>query len=142
MTLSAIQQGMFACQREGTGIMIKRDIFPAGRYVADRTILSKLAIMVIVLCVAGKTIFGSAFKNILRMAGSAVQLYMVANERECRGVVIEFCTCPFRGLMTCSAISAELTFVDILCGVTGEAIFRRIFVYPIHMAGLTLHIHV
>ena len=90
MTLIASQFGMFACQREGTGIVIKSDVFPAGRYVADRTILSKLAIMVIILCVAGKTIFGSALKNVIRMTGFATQLHMVADKRKPRGVMIEF----------------------------------------------------
>ena len=42
--------------------------------------------------------------------------------------------------MTCSTICAELTLVDILRGMTGEAIFGRIFVNPIHMAGLAVHI--
>lgn len=44
--------------------------------------------------------------------------------------------------MTCSAIFAELTLVDILCGVTGVTIFWRTFVYPIDMAGIAVHIHV
>ena len=142
MTLRAIQLGMFACQWEGTGGVIEGDILPAGRCMADRTRLSKLTIMVIIFCVAGKTFFGSAPKQVIYMAGSAAHPYMIPDEWKYRSIMIEFFPRPFRGLMTCPAVSAILTIMDILCSVTGETILGSIFVYPIDMTGLASRIHV
>lgn len=142
MTLAASHPGMFARQWEYSGIMIKDAILPASRYVAGRTIRPKLAIMVVILCMAGKTSLGSSFKNIALMTGIATQFYMVANERKCSGIVIEFCSRPFCGLMACTAIFTELAFVDIFCRMAGKTIPGRVFVYPIDMAGFTADIDV
>jgi hypothetical protein len=90
MTLTASQFGMFACQRECTGIMIKSDIVPAGRYVADGAIRSQLTVMFISHGMAGKTIFGGALKNAISMTGIAIQHRVVSNERKCSCIVIEF----------------------------------------------------
>ena len=133
---------MFTCQRKGTGIVIKGDSLPPGRGMAGHTILSKLTIMVIIFCMAGKTFIGSAPKQVICMAGSAAHPYVIANEWKCRGIMIEFFPRPFRGLMTCPAISAILTIMDILRSVTGETIPGSIFVYPIDMTGLASRIHV
>ena len=61
---------------------------------------------------------------------------MFANQRKCSQAVIELGASPLGGLMACSTIFAKLSLVDILPGVTGEAISRRIFVDPIDVTGL------
>ena len=67
---------------------------------------------------------------------------MIANQRKCRGVMVEFPSRPLRGLMARSAIPAILTFVRVLSGVTGETIFRRVLIDSSDMAGRTLGIDV
>ena len=69
MALTASQLAMFACQREGAGIMIKIDILPAGRYVACGADRPKFAIMLIILSVAGKTIPGCSLEDAILVAG-------------------------------------------------------------------------
>jgi hypothetical protein len=133
---------MRACQRECSGIVIKGDIAPARRDVADGTACTELPIMAIIPGVTGKTIFGSAFENSILMTGQAIHAPMFANQRKCRGIVIEFSACPGCGLVTGGAVPAKLTPVDIFCGVTGKAITGCIFVYSVDMAGFTFRIHV
>ena len=133
---------MRAGQRECAGIMIKGDIFPAGRYMADGAIASKLAVMMIVFRMTGKTILWGAFENVILMTGIAIQLDMITDERKCRCVMIEFRTRPFRCLMTCSAIPAELTLVDVLGCMTGKAILWSVFVFPVYVTGFTADIDV
>ena len=107
VTLGALHGGMCTCQREGGEIMIKRDIVPACRYMTDGTVCAKLTIMAVVFRVARKTILWSAFENIIPMTRKTIHNRMFANQRKCRCIVIEFSARPFRGLMTCGAISED-----------------------------------
>lgn len=141
MTLCAIQLGMFARQREGAGIVIEDDILPVIGRMADRTIPPKLSVMVIVLRVAGKTILGSAFKNVVPVTGHATYTYMFANKWKCSEVVIELSAQPLCSLMTCSTIFPILSIVNVSCSVTGETIPGRIFVYTVDMTGLACYIN-
>ena len=97
--------------------------------------------MAIIPGVTGKTILGGALESTIPMAGQASHVPMFANQRECRGIVIEFFARPGRGLVTGCAVPAKLTPVDILCGMTRKAITGSIFVDPVDMAGLAFRIH-
>jgi hypothetical protein len=107
--------------------MIKGDIIPAVRYVACRANLPKLAIMVIILRMAGITFLGRSLKDTILMAGITNQIRMLADEGKCSAIVIECHIQPFSGFMACSTIPAELSLVDILRCVTGETIFGSVF---------------
>lgn len=142
MALHAIQQGMSAGQRECRGIVIEGNILPAGRHVAEGTVLPQLTVMLVVPGMAGKTIFRGASENIIAMAGHTVDVRMLAEKRKCCFVMIEFSPCPCRRLVTGGAVPAKLTAMHVVSGVTGKAVAGRIFVYPVDMAGVTRHIHV
>ena len=51
--------------------------------------------------------------------------------------MIECDICPLCRLMTASTARTKLTFMGILRGVTGEAIFRCAFILSVHMTGFT-----
>jgi hypothetical protein len=122
--------------------VIKGDIAPARWCVADGTVCAELTIVTIIPGVTGKTILGGALESAILMTGQAIHAPMFAHQRKGRGIVIEFSACPGRGLVTGPAVSAKLTAVDILGGMTGKAIPGRIFVDPTDMAGFTFRIHV
>ena len=52
MALRAFHQRMFPGQREGAGIMVKGNVFPASRNMTERTILPELSVVMIVPCMA------------------------------------------------------------------------------------------
>lgn len=142
MTLTANHRGMRARQREGAGIVIEDDVAPAGRGMADRAILSILAVMMVIFCVTGETIFRRAFEESIGMTRQTVHARVISDQREGCGVMVEFSSRPCGGLMACCAIPPELTFMDILRRVTGETIFGRVLVDAIDMACLARSIDV
>ncbi len=72
--------------------MIEDDILPAGWNMTDRTILPELAVMVIILGVAGKTALGCAFEIAVGMTGQTTHVRMIADQRESRFVMIKWQT--------------------------------------------------
>jgi hypothetical protein len=65
---------------------------------------------------------------------------MLAHQRKGGGIVIKFRGGPLCRLMTCPAIFAKLTFMGILCGVTGVTIFGGVGEHAVDMARLAIHI--
>ena len=130
---------MFTRQWKGTGIVVKKNIRPTTWGVADRTVLSKLTVMMIVLRMTGKTIFGSTPKNIIPVARHATDIYMFADKRKSSEAVVKLSTRPLCGLMTCCTVFTVLPFVNIFRSVTRETIPGSIFVYPVGVTGLTGH---
>ena len=80
---------MLTRQWECTRIVIKDAVIPAGWYVAGSAIRPKLAVVCIILRVAGKTILGSAFKNIILMTRLAIQVCVIADERKRSGIMVK-----------------------------------------------------
>ena len=133
---------MRARQREGTGIVIENDVAPAGRGMADRAILSILAVMMVIFCVTGETIFRCAFEESIGMTRQAVHAGVISDQREGCGVMVEFSSRPCGGLMACCAIPPELTFVNIFRRVTRETIFWSVLVDAIDVTSLARSIDV
>jgi hypothetical protein len=67
MTLTANQLTMSTGQWECTHIVIKDAVLPAGGDVARSAICSKLTLVVVILGMTCKTIFGSSLENTILM---------------------------------------------------------------------------
>jgi hypothetical protein len=87
---------------------------------------------------AGETIFGSAFENIIDVTRLAGNRGVVSIQRKGCLAMIEGNLPPLRGFVARAAILPELTGVRILCGVTRETILRGAFENIVDMAGLAI----
>jgi hypothetical protein len=125
MALLTSQTYMTTRQREVAFVVVKRGIFPIGRGMASGAIGAELAVVFIVLFVAGVTIAGGAFVNPVLMAFFALRFGMLAFELEGGEIVIELGGSPAFCGMAFGAVHAETPFVRFLPAVTGEAVLRK-----------------
>jgi len=142
MTCLALYVCVLPCQREGRVVVIEGHVAPSGRVMARSTIRAELAVMLVIVCMAGKTIPGCPFVYVIHMARLADHIGMCTRQRERRVVVIERRILPTAGVMTGRTDRSELTVMCILRRMTGEAILWRPLEYIIHVTGLARHIGV
>ena len=83
----------------------------------------------------GVAICRCALIDAIDMARGALNIFMFSSKRESGQPVVEIDIRPFCRLMTGSTICAKLTVMIILRCVTGITIFRRAFIYIIHVTG-------
>ncbi len=120
--------------------MVKCDVLPAGWDMAERTILPKLTVVMVVFCMARETILRRSFEIAVGMAGQTIHPHMIANKWKGCFIMVKCSARPGRRLMTCPAIPAILTIVDISRCMTRETIARGIFVNAIDVTGFAINI--
>lgn len=100
-------------------------------------LISKRAIMRVILGVTGGAVHGGAFELSILMAALTCNcgMFPVQMERELR--VVDCCRFPAVGRMTGSAERTKLTCVRIIFGVAGCAVHGRTFELAVLMAVLT-----
>ena len=113
---------MRARQREVALVMIEGDTVPIGGRVAGSTIRAETAAMLIVLGVAGITIRGRTFENIVLVAFLAIHLSMFPFQLERRQVVIELRGRPPGRSMACATVRAKLSLMRIILLMAGGTI--------------------
>ena len=112
---------VLAPQRESCCAMIEIHIVPTTRVVTTRAILVKLAVMRVVLLVAGKTIFGRTTIAI-RMALFTLNIYVLAGQLKIGEGVIKDPIVPIRRIMAGGTIHSKATFVRVIFLVTGKTL--------------------
>ena len=101
--------------------MIESHIVPVARVMTAGAILAKLAIMRVVLLVAGKTIFGRTTIAI-RMALFTLNIYVLAGQLKIGEGVIKDPIVPIRRIMAGGTIHSKATFVRVIFLVTGKTL--------------------
>jgi hypothetical protein len=115
---------MRARQREVAEVMIEIGIMPIGRIVAGSTVRAILAIMFIILLMAGVAVHGRAF--VLPVHGRiSSHLGVLAFQFERCQIVIELGRSPAVRFVTLTAIQPEATLMRLIVMVTGVAILQR-----------------
>ena len=95
---------------------------------------AKLALMRIILGVAGGTVLGRTFEQIILMTICASHRCMFPIQMECKFGVIHLRGFPALGSMTSSTLRTQLTLMGIIFGVAGSAILRCAFENAVLMA--------
>lgn len=85
------------------------------------------------------TVCRRALVNVVYVTGGALHVFVLTRQREAGYTVIEMYILPGTGVVTGSAVGAELSVVGIVRGMTAITIGWRAFVFTIDMAGRTCH---
>ena len=93
--------------------------------------------MIVLRRMAGITIHWRAFEVSIHVTGGTSDASMVADQRECSGVVIVEYVTPLRRFMTRSTTCPKLPIVVILRHMAGITIRWCAFKIPVCMAGST-----
>ena len=125
-------------QREAGIVMIKGRVAPSARIMTGSTIRSKLAVVCILVGMAGITIRWGTLVHPVDLACAALNICMLSGKREIGIVVIEGHVAPSTWVMTCTTVRPKLPVMIVLVGMTGITIRWCTFVYTIGMTCLTL----
>ncbi len=136
MAAQAGQGGMCTSQWEEF-VMVEVGREPSRRSMAETAIGAELALMGIVLGMAGIAIRGSTLEGQISMTGSTYSLGMFTDQREYGLVVIEGGRFPRICRMAGSAGCTELAAVRIVLCMAGVAVCRRVFKYQVGVTGGT-----
>lgn len=139
MTLGTLQVGMFTNKREARIAVVEGHVAPPARVMTGAAVRAELSIMGILACMTGITIRWSTLVNAICVTGTALNVGMFSRQRESGIVVIESHIAPTAGIVTRSAVRAELTIMLVFRGMTGITILGRPFEHTIGMTGSTLH---
>lgn len=125
---------MFSNQRE-TGIgMIERYVRPFRGFMTGTTVAAKLAVVMVILGMAGIASRRCVLIGIIHMTGCTGNLCMRTRQRKARTPMIEMYILPCGRFMATCTVRAELTVVFIVGGMTGITIRRSTSIYTIGMA--------
>lgn len=102
--------------------MVDIDRQPSGGGMAQAAIHTQLAVVLVILLMAGETIAGSPLKNVVDMAIVASNCQMLAIQFERGKVVVKGGRRPARRGVAGTAIGAQPAFMGILTGMAGEAV--------------------
>ena len=102
--------------------VIKAGAVPARSVVTSRTVGSELTVMLIILFMAGITIGGRAFEDVIDVALLAFHFGVPALQFEGGKVMVKSGFLPIRWIVAGTAIRAKLSVMGIVSGVTGSAI--------------------
>lgn len=119
--------------------MVKRSRQPGTGGMAGLAIRSELAVVGVILLVAGITVAGSALENIVDMAAQASHIDMCAGQLEGEQVVVKTGWQPAICGVTGSAVCSVLAVVFIIFLVAGIAVCGRAGEDLIDMATLAGH---
>lgn len=121
MALRAFYAGMRPGQLEGSLGVVETGIFPVVRCVAAAAICAKLALMSVILGMAGRTILWCSFEDAIDVAFIASYIGMRAGQLKSRFGVVKGGFIPILGRMASGAIHAELTLVGVILGMAVAA---------------------
>ena len=132
---------MPACKRKPAEVVIEICILPIGRVMAGGTVAPILAVMLIVLLVAGIAICRGANENLIDMAGFAGRLRMLAFQLESRQVVVELRRRPALDRMAVLAYRSQPALVRLHLGMTGKTIRQYNYkgIFTINQLSYTFH---
>ena len=102
--------------------------------MAGTTILTQIPIMDIFCCVAGITVSGSAFINVIGMTAQAGGICMLPRQFESCQVVVVGCGFPCCSIMAGAAGITQNTLVGVFLGVACKAVSRCTLQHLIDMA--------
>jgi hypothetical protein len=122
MATCARNVDMFPGEFERKEIMVDVDRQPSGGGMTQGTIHTELAVVLVILLMAGETIAGSPLKNMIDMAAVTSHCNMPAVEFERGKVVVKGCWRPARRSVAGTTIGAQPALVGILIGMAGEAV--------------------
>ena len=111
----------------GIHIVVEGGGLPGLGAVAGFALLAVEALMtllVVNLAVAGVTIFGRVFVDVVLVAVHTLHVVVLASEREFGGFVVELCLFPIHLGMAIGALGTKLAFVLVVFLVAGVAILR------------------
>ena len=100
---------------------------------------AKLALMRIILGVAGGAVLRRTFEQVILMTICARHRCMFPIQMECKFGVIHLRGFPALGSMTSCALRTQLTLVGIIFGMAGSAILRCAFENAVLMAIFARH---
>ena len=118
---------MFTGQLEGRIIVIERGRFPATGRMADRALITKRAIMRVIIGMAGGTVHGSAFEDTVDMTVLAGNRGMLPIQFECELGMIYLGQLPAIGGVACGTFGPKLTVVMVILQVAGDTRLRSCF---------------
>jgi len=125
-------------QKTGLAIVVKRPVAPASCVVALLTLCAQAPLVFVVLFVTGVAFNRSILECRLRMAILALDLDVLAQQRERDETMIETGACPPGLVVTLLALIALLAFVHVICSMTGDAPGLQFLLVKISgMAGFT-----
>jgi hypothetical protein len=118
---------MRAGQFESREIVVKSGRFPTTDLVTCAAVLTKLAVVGIILLVTGIAILGCAFKDVIFVTLITAHFGMFAFQLESRKIMIKIGGLPASGFMTGAALFAKLAFVSIVFLMACAAVYGQAF---------------
>ena len=127
MAIATGQVRMAASQRKPcVTCMIEARIAPSGRRMAIAALLAATSVMGVIFGMAAVAGGPRVPESLVRVAGSAFSVEVVANEREPRGVMIKLDVQPAAWRVAVAALRPHRLAMHIVWLMTGEAV-RRCF---------------
>ena len=127
MAIAAGQVCMAAAQRKPcVTCIIEARIAPSGRRMAIASLLAATSFMGVIFGMAAVAGGPRVPESLVRVAGSALIVEVVANEREPRGVMIKLDVQPAAWRVAVAALRPHRLAMHIVWLMTGEAV-RRCF---------------
>lgn len=127
---------MLPGQWEARVAMVEGCPTPALRVMAGSTILTELAVMGVIGCMAGVTICRCSFESAVLVASQAGHILMLSCKHKPGVVMIEGYVFPATWNMTLTTVLSKLTTVRIVCRMAGITTFRCASILAVCMAGL------
>lgn len=123
MTLRTVQVDVCTSQRESRQVMVEGGRQPAVSGVAGGAIFAELAVVFIILLVAGITVAGCALEDMINMTLLAGHSDMFTRQFESGQVMIEGGRCPAIGSVAGTAVRAQTALVGVVFLMAGRAVF-------------------
>ena len=139
VTGTALNVCMFPRKRESGVIVIEGHVSPTAGVMAGTAVCAELTVVVVPVRVAGITIRGRTFIHSIHMTGTALNACVFSRKREGGVVVIEGHIVPAAGVVTGTAVRAELAVVLVLICMAGITIRRYTLIHAIDVTGITLN---
>jgi len=127
-------RGVFAGQFEVGHIMVEGGRFPGGGGVAGTTVCTELAIMTIILLMAGIAVGGCTLEDIIAMTAQACGCGVFAGQLKGGQVVVEGGWFPGGGGVAGTTVCTVLAIMPIILLMAGITVCRYAFVDAIDMA--------
>jgi hypothetical protein len=125
MALGTIHVQVLARKREGGLAVVERDLLPVHWRVTSCAVLSELALVRIVLLMAGKAVGRRACENATCMALGTLYLLMLPDQWEGALAVVERDLLPVRRRVASGAVPSELALVRVVLLMACRALLRR-----------------
>jgi hypothetical protein len=122
MTGGTVYGNVRTGQFKGGFVMIEVGGFPGTGDMALSAIVAKLALMGVIIFVAGTTVLGCAFIAAIDVAQCALHRNMRPGQREGELIVVNRDMLPVTGIVAGAAVLCELTVVFVILLVAGRAI--------------------